>query len=218
MRDENLHVVRWPNLPPRPAQGEPALVQVPLSTPRLIARQQLRVVARTILATWRGEVISEGGWHETPQGPVCLSLVDGHPVFLSFSYTEDSGWIAFSIDHAVGVDALRVQPFAELESVARLYFSPATAAAVLDAENPPRAFARAWTAWEARLKLYRRNFGEFSDPPCDGPELREYIFDHGGAVVTLLTDYPLLPASLRKISVPHEELNFIRPSNACKLP
>jgi hypothetical protein len=188
---ENLDVVDWPNRPARPTLGKPVLVRVYLALPRWIARQQLRLVARMLIAAWSDGIVLDSAWHERPQGPVCEALLDGQSVFLSFSYTENFGWIAFSIERAVGIDALHHQAFAELESVARLYFSPAKAKAVLDAENPVYVFAQAWTAREARLKLYGRNLVEFPDLPSDGLGLCEYSLDHCGTVVTLVTDYPL---------------------------
>lgn len=190
MMSENLEVVDWPNRPTRPTLGKPVLVRVYLALPRLVARQQLRLVARILIATWSGGIVLDSAWHETPQGPVCEALLDGQSIFLSFSYTENFGWIAFSIEQAVGIDALAPHAFAELESVARLYFSPAKAKAVLEAENPSHAFAQAWTAREARLKLYRRNLAEFPDSLSDGLGLCEYSLDHLGTVVTLVTDYP----------------------------
>ena len=187
---ENLHVVDWPNRPIRATLGNPALVRVHLKSNRLIARQQLRFVARNLVATWSYGIVSDSAWHETPYGPVCKAMLEGQPLFLSFSYSGDFGWIGFSIDRAVGIDALYHQLFAELESVTHLYFSPSQAKAVLDAENPSYAFAQAWTAREARLKLYGRNLSEFPDLPSDGLGLCEYRLDHCGTVVTLVTDYP----------------------------
>ena len=110
-----LIVIAWPDLPPRPPLGEPVLVRVTTSPLRSIARQQLRAAVQKILSTWD-------------------SAPDDPPVVTSFSYCENSGWIALRCGGPVGVDATRVAPFAEMKSVARLYLGPEAATVIL----PPR--------------------------------------------------------------------------------
>ncbi len=165
-----LIVVAWPNLPPRPPLGEPVLVRVTTSPLRSIARLQLRAALQKILSTW----------DPAPGAP---------PVATSFSYCENSGWIALRYGGPVGVDATRFAPFAEMESVARLYLGPAAATAIAaSSSSPARAFALAWTSLEARLKCHGRGVTEWSDlpPPLLFPSHREFVHETADLVVTLV--------------------------------
>lgn len=79
---------------------------------------------------------------------------------MSFSYCEGTGWIGLLRAGRIGVDAMRIRPFAEMEAVARLYLGSAAWAAVQAAPDPARAFAIAWTELEARLKCLGRELVE----------------------------------------------------------
>jgi hypothetical protein len=163
-----LIVVAWPDLPPLPPAGEPVLVRVTTSPLRAIARQQLRAVVQQILSTW----------DPAPDAP---------PVATSFSYCENSGWIALRRGGPVGVDATRLTPFAEMESVARLYLGPAAASVIAASCSPTRAFALAWTSLEARLKCQNRRITEWSDfpPPALFPSHCEFVHETADLIVTL---------------------------------
>ncbi|MSU51318.1 MAG: 4-phosphopantetheinyl transferase, partial [Opitutus sp.] len=151
-----ISLFHWPQLPPLAPPGRPVLIRVAAAAIRAVAREQLRVAARQILAAWSGRPAHKRQWHETSHGPVYESQIGGLPVAISFSYSGDGGWIGLLRGGAIGVDAMLVAPFAEMDAVARLYLGPATAAAITAAADPARAFALAWTKHEARLKCHRR--------------------------------------------------------------
>ena len=168
-----LIVVAWPDLPPRPPLGEPVLVRVTTSPLRAIARQQLRAAVQKILSTW----------DPAPDAP---------PVATSFSYCENSGWIALRRGGPVGIDATRLAPFAEMESVARLYLGLEAAAVIAASSSPARAFALAWTSLEARCKCQGRGLTEWSDfspLPWFSPH-REFVHETADLVVTLVVASP----------------------------
>jgi len=132
--------VAWPQCPAFPAEGEPVLVRV--------AGRELRGALGEILEKWGGA----SSWRETSRGPVC----DG--VDISLSYAGDAGWIGLLRGGWIGIDAVQLEAFAEMDAVARLYLAPA---AVKEARNP-NAFALAWTEMEARLKCMKRGLAEWS--------------------------------------------------------
>jgi phosphopantetheinyl transferase len=186
---ETLAVSYWPHVPPLPPTGEPALVRVPTSRLRAAARQQLRDAARAILALWADLSPTSVVLRESPHGPDCLTAIRGSSVVLSFSYTEDFGWIAFLRGGAIGVDAIRVRPFADIPDVARLYLGPAALADIQRSPNPPHRFARHWTALEARIKLSHGALVEWPSvfSTADFPLVREHVLEHADTVVTVVT-------------------------------
>ena len=187
---ENLTVAHWPHRPPLPAPGEPVLLRVSTAGPRAAARQQLRAATRTVLAAWSDLPLSAIFLRETAHGPVFPTALRGHPVAFSFSYTATAAWVALALDSPVGVDALLVQPFPEMESVARLYLGPAALAEIESSPNPAHPIARHWTALEARQTLSHRPLCEHPSLLADRPTLREYSLDDGATVVTLVLAPP----------------------------
>jgi len=83
----------------------------------------------------------------------------------SFSYSNNTGWIGLVRGGSIGVDAMRACPFSEMEDVTLLYLGPASAAAIRAADDPARAFAIAWTGWEAQLKCQGRSLIEWPGAP-----------------------------------------------------
>jgi len=195
MKPTVLSFAMWPQVPPFPPPDQPVLVRVATSARRAVAREQVREAARQILATWRGGLSSSAHWHETPQGPVCADPLGGHPVAMSFSYSGAAGWIGLLRGGAIGVDAVRAGPFAELNAVAQLYLGSAAGDAILVADDPPRAFALAWTEREAALKCRRRGLSEWQEERA-APEVcirKHHVHWHDDTVVTVVTT----PASAR---------------------
>jgi len=189
MTIEQLTVVQWPQLPPVPTSGEPVLLRVPTTAPRATARQQLRTATRTLLAAWANLPASAITLQETAHGPVYPIPLHGHTVAFSFSYTVTDAWVALTLDHLVGLDALRPELFAEMHSVARLYLSPAALAEINSSENPAHSFAQYWTALEARLKRSRRRLTEWPGAKFSTkPEIfHEYNYKSDDTVMTVVT-------------------------------
>jgi phosphopantetheinyl transferase len=189
MKPLALAFVPWPQVPTLPPPEQPVLVRVETSTRRAVARQQVRDAARQILAAWSGGLSSPVPWHETPQGPVCAGLLGGHAVAMSFSYSGEAGWIGLLRGGAIGIDAMRIGSFAEMEAVAQLYLGPAAGEAIFKTHDPARAFALAWTEREATLKCQRRGLSERQEEPA-APEGRirgRHIHCHDDTVVTVVT-------------------------------
>ncbi len=178
----------WPEIPSLPPMGAPVVVCVGINPCRAVARQQLRDAARVILGSWVALSPDQIQLRETERGPVYAHKLGGAPVALSFSYCDNAGWIALLRGAAVGIDALRVQPFAEMESVAANYLGPAALAEVAADADPPRRFARAWTAHEARLKLAGRALVEWSTTSAVmlTAQAREYSLERDDTIVTLV--------------------------------
>ena len=79
---------------------------------------------------------------------------DGRRIDLAISHDGDVSVAALRLDGAVGIDVMRVADVPDWHAVAHDYLGPACAAAVAGVPAPARAaaFARAWSAREARLK------------------------------------------------------------------
>jgi phosphopantetheinyl transferase len=86
-------------------------------------------------------------------------------VAASFSYCNDTGWIGLVRGGSIGVDAMRACRFSEMADVALLYLGPASAAAIRADDDPARAFAIAWTGWEAQLKCQGHSLTEWPGAP-----------------------------------------------------
>jgi 4'-phosphopantetheinyl transferase len=88
------------------------------------------------------------------EAPYAL-LGDGRRIALSISHDGDLSVAALHLGGgAVGIDVMRVTDVPDWHAVARDYLGPACAAALARLPAPARAaaFARAWSAREARLK------------------------------------------------------------------
>ena len=163
-----MQICQWPQsqLPPQPRCGEVVLVRVPVSPSRDVARHEVRTVLRTVLAAWSGLPPSQLPLAETPRGPVW----QGEPLGISLAYGAGEAWIGLLRGGRIGVDVMRVEPFAELHDVVRTYLGPAAAAAIRQAPDPAQAFAVAWTALEAALKWAQRDLTEWTPeamPQCE---------------------------------------------------
>jgi phosphopantetheinyl transferase len=152
-------------MPTLPPPGQPVLIKVDTAESRPAARQQLRETVQRILAAWGGSHLPPSSWRETPSGPIWPDRAGGLPVAVSFSYSNNTGWIGLVRGGLIGADTMRTCPFPEMEDVALLYLGPASAAAIRAAVDPARAFAIAWTGWEAQLKCQGHSLTEWPGAP-----------------------------------------------------
>jgi 4'-phosphopantetheinyl transferase len=152
----------WPELPSLPPAHQPVLVRVVTASDRRTARQLSREVLREILAAWSGVPADQLPLAESPRGPIWSGTLHGESLALSLSYTENEIWIALLRGGRIGIDAMPLQSFPEIESVAQNFFPPSIAAAIQQSKNPAHAFASAWTALEARVKCLGQDLTEWS--------------------------------------------------------
>jgi phosphopantetheinyl transferase len=152
----------WPEIPAPPPPGQPVVIRVVTAPPRRMARRELRIVLRQILAAWSRLSLEQLPLRETPRGPVWLGQLGGHALDISLSYAGDEGWIGLRRDAQIGVDTMPVQPVPEADGVARLYLVHAAAAAIQQSTDPAMAFAAACTELEARLKCQKLDLDEWS--------------------------------------------------------
>jgi len=152
-------------MPALPPPGQPVLVKVDTGASRPAARQQMRETVQRIFSAWSGSPAQLPSWRETPCGPIWPDPLGNLPVAVSFSYSDNTGWIGLVRSGLIGVDAMRACPFPEMEEVALLYLGPASAATIRAAVDPARAFAAAWTGWEARLKCQGHRLTEWPGAP-----------------------------------------------------
>ena len=160
-----VRLFHWPEIPALPLPGQPVLINVDVGTSRPAARKQMRETVQRILSAWSGSPSQPPSWRESPRGPIWPDLPGGLPVAVSFSYCNDTGWIGLVRGGSIGVDAMRACPFLEMEDVALLYLGPASAAAIRADDDSARAFALAWTRWEAQLKCQGRSLTEWPGAP-----------------------------------------------------
>jgi 4'-phosphopantetheinyl transferase len=80
--------------------------------------------------------------------------LDGKPLHFNVSHSEAGGLFAFTCTAPVGVDLERVRALPDMLQIARRFFSPAEAAAILEVPEEERttAFFRIWTRKEAFIK------------------------------------------------------------------
>ena len=107
---------QWPEIPPRPARGEVVVVRVP--APDTAA--DLRNVLREILRAWSGGRAEEPPVCETPRGPVWHGHLEGDSLGISLSHLDHEGWIGILRGGRIGMDAVKVEDFPEMSSVAVL--------------------------------------------------------------------------------------------------
>jgi 4'-phosphopantetheinyl transferase len=80
--------------------------------------------------------------------------LSGHPMHFNVSHSEAGGLFAFTRLAPVGADLERVRPVPDMMQIARLFFSPLEARALLAVPTKERtdAFFRCWTRKEALIK------------------------------------------------------------------
>jgi 4'-phosphopantetheinyl transferase len=151
-----------------PAAGAPVLIVGVRGQPdRATARRTIRAAVLDALA-------QAGGWPPArirlcgAAGEAPYALLDGdRRIALSISHDGDLSVAALRLGGGhVGIDLMRVTDVPDWHAVARDYLGPACADALARVPAPARAaaFARAWSAREARLK-------------CHGLALTEWVED-----------------------------------------
>jgi 4'-phosphopantetheinyl transferase len=158
---QSQEICHWPSCPDRADPHQPTLIRVDVPAQRSAARARLREVLREILPRWSEPGQTPVRLHETTRGPACLGDIGGHPLDLSLSYAGQTGWIGLLLGGWIGVDAMRIQVFAEQDVVARDFLGPSVQAAIRRAADPAQAFALAWTDLEARLKCCKADLVEY---------------------------------------------------------
>jgi 4'-phosphopantetheinyl transferase len=129
-----------------------------------------RAVLRRILGRCLARPPAEIGFDYGPHGKPCLAALDGgRAESLAFNLAHSGGLalIAVAWGRRLGVDLEAVRPLADLERIARRYFSPAEAASLLclPVEQRPQAFFSCWTRKEAYLKATGEGIGALGDEP-----------------------------------------------------
>lgn len=152
---------------------------------REAARRAIRAALRTALAAAIGVDESRVRLDTVPGQAPHATIDAGNKrrhAWLSISHDGDVSLATFRFDGAIGVDVMRIAPTPDQVDVARDYLGPAAAAALAACPAPqrPRAFARAWSEHEARLK-------------CLGLQLEEWRPEQTAR---------LLPIAVRELEVP----------------
>jgi len=148
------------------------VVGVAGETNRAAARRAIRAVLRDALAAWSGLRPERIALHAEP-GHAPYALLDrsteggGGVQRLALGISHDNGLsvAAWNRDGAIGIDLMRIAHVPDWQAVSRDYLGPAAATAL--AALPPlaraAAFARAWSAHEARLKCLGLGLTEWND-------------------------------------------------------
>lgn len=126
---------------------------------------------------------------ESSRGPFWPGTLHGETLAISLSYTKNEIWVALLRGARIGVDAMTIQFFPEIESVAQNFFAPSTAAAIRQSKNPAHAFASAWTALEARIKCLKLGLEEWSSPRDLGC-LSSFQHETSGSIVAVAIAQP----------------------------
>lgn len=134
----------------------------PVPPERREARRSVRDTLRRWLAAWSGLDPARLPLEETGRGPAWNGLLEGMTLEISLAYAGDSAWIALRRGGRIGIDAARIEPFAEMAAVAPLYLGPDAWTEIQAGPEPARAFARAWTAREARIKCLGLELAEWT--------------------------------------------------------
>lgn len=116
---------------------------------------------RAVLAAWSGVPHAEIRLTETSRGPAWQNGLAGMSLDISLSYGAGEAWIGLVRGGRIGLDVMRIGPFAETQAVARDYLGPAAAAVIAQSPDSGRVFAAAWTKREAQLKCAKRGLTEW---------------------------------------------------------
>jgi 4'-phosphopantetheinyl transferase len=114
-----------------------------------------RGALRTLLGRYLGERPERVRFEYGPYGkPTLASEWSTHRLHFNLSHTDTIALFAFSVSAELGIDVERVRPLADIEDVAKRFFSKAEIAALsrVPARSRERAFFAFWTAKEAYIK------------------------------------------------------------------
>jgi 4'-phosphopantetheinyl transferase len=158
---------------------------------RAAARARVRGALREVLGQMAGLAPDAIVIQSTPGCAPALSFPGRHGPApgISISHDEPLSLAAIHLHGPVGVDLMRVQDIPDWRAVAHDYLGP-HATALLDAAPAAEraaAFARAWSAHEARLKCHGLQLTEWTPALAarlDGCDCRELVLPAGikGAV------------------------------------
>lgn len=160
--------VHWVDaaVPALPAEGV-TVIGIDGQSDRDTARQAIRAALRTALAAhWA--VDEDMVELQSPPGeaPSALVRLAGAPRRIPLAISHDGALSvgAFAAGNAVGIDISQVVPVPDWEAVARDYLGPdaVEALAALRPAQRDAAFARAWSAHEARLKYFGLQLEEWN--------------------------------------------------------
>jgi hypothetical protein len=162
----------WPStrlerVPPRlgiPPSPRFHLFQIPRTLREPSGKTRVRALLKSLQRHWDME---DWRLEETPKGPRLLPQhEEDSPLRISISYAAPDAWLGIAWGAEVGIDAVRIHAFEELQEVADLYL-PGGARALQTAECPEESFALAWARLESCLKMDGRPLQEGGSlPPC----------------------------------------------------
>lgn len=109
------------------------------------ARKLVRLAILTLARVWHGPGVV---LNENSNKPMLV----GAPWSLSISYDGLDGWVAWSASSAIGLDVEIIRSFPDMGEVS-CGFLAAEDTSTSPHESTEVAFARKWTAMEARYKL-----------------------------------------------------------------
>ncbi|MDB5909122.1 MAG: hypothetical protein JWP34_3236 [Massilia sp.] len=166
-----LAVHPWPG--PLPGWGE-GVVVIGIATPAGASRAEARAAIRQAVCETLAQLLAVPPAHITvasAPGSAPRVLVDGAPVGTGLSISHAGGVSAAALrrEGAVGIDLMEVEEVMDWARVALDYLGIATARrlASLAPGERPLAFAQAWTAREASLKLQGLPLSEWQPLPAD---------------------------------------------------
>jgi 4'-phosphopantetheinyl transferase len=171
-----------------------------IETPETPLREGARRIVRGALRETLASLLPAAG------ESLALISVPGQPIRLappwadiglSVSHEPGLSLLAINLDGPVGVDLLRVAAMpADIDAVARDYLGPDTARALamLPAGQRRRAFARAWTRFEARLKCRALDLREWT------PRIAEWL------AACCVTDLVMPAGWMGAVAVPGDRL------------
>lgn len=160
MNQQRLTVLEWPN-DANQLRIENSLLVIALKTPptilRVEARQRIRAAIQEVLALLLNCPASEVKLLSQAGQAIKLANAD-HKIGLSISHEPELSLAAFNMNGQIGVDLMTVNSIpdvAEIKTIATEYLGAKVAEHISNQpiEAQKKAFAIAWTAFEASLKL-----------------------------------------------------------------
>ena len=141
-------------------------IETALAMRRETVREHVREIAKQILASVLSCAPGAVKLDAQPGQRLRLAAPD-HALSLSLSHAPGLSLLAISLDAQVGIDLMLLEPgfgwAKEHAQVARDYLGPASFRHIdaLPPEQQQHGFAKAWTAFEAGLKLHGRPMQEW---------------------------------------------------------
>lgn len=141
-----------------------ALLALPASTARPVARQHARLALRQILGALLARPADTLVLHESENGPVLGGGMGD--IRISLSYAAQRCLIGLAEGRPLGVDIVRVEHLPETGTLAQLYLPAPCRQAVHEAPPDDRdeRFALAWAQMEARGKCLGLPLAEIDAP------------------------------------------------------